>query len=116
MEKLSREEVVTLCLLIYFRGMWPEEEISMRMGTTQLLGVITQVLETSGVSNAEVVALCLGTSGHDDDACQKVALCYALLLFLITQLDEHNFLFCSIYLAQQLQSRHSWKELNKYWK
>ena len=60
-EKLTREEVVTLCLLIYFRGMWTEEEISARLGTTPILRVITKVIETSGTSNAEVVALCLGT-------------------------------------------------------
>ena len=63
-EKLSREEVVTLCLLIYFRGMWTEEEISARLGATQILRVITKVLGTSGVSNAEVVALCLGAVTH----------------------------------------------------
>ena len=61
-EKLTREEVVTLCLLIYFRGMWTEEEISARLGTIQILRVITKVIETSGTSNAEVVALCLGMS------------------------------------------------------
>ena len=60
-EKLTREEVVTLCLLIYFRGTWTEEEISARLGTIQILRVITKVIETSGTSNAEVVALCLGT-------------------------------------------------------
>ena len=61
LENLSREEVVTLCLLIYFRGMWTEEEIHAKMGNTQLLRAVTNVLETSGVSNAEVVALCLGS-------------------------------------------------------
>ena len=63
-EKLSREEVVTLCLLIYFRGMWTEEEIGVKVGTTKFLRMITNVLETPGVSNAEVVALCLGNGSN----------------------------------------------------
>ena len=61
LEQLSREEVVTLCLLIYFRGLWTAEEIGGKMNTAKLLRMITHVLETPGVSNAEVVALCLGS-------------------------------------------------------